>query len=93
MKNQTVVPESLLGCDQIGLVAFDPGRIMIIHIRYGRVCEVCFVDEEQLEMRLEGQCAVPLLLYPNTAHLAERLSAAGFSTFREAGSERAGLEG
>jgi hypothetical protein len=68
----------IVGCDQIGLVAVEPGRLLMLQIEQGRVREACLISEEQVLLRLSRWRGVPVLLDESTAHLAARLLVAGF---------------
>jgi hypothetical protein len=68
----------MLGCDQIGLAAFEPGRLLMLQIAQGRVREACLIGEEQVLLSLSRWRGVPVLLDETTAHLAARLLVAGF---------------
>ena len=76
MSNQT--QRAVMGCDQIGLVAVEAGRLLVLQIERGRVREACLTSEEQVLTSLSWWRTVPVLLDETTAHLAERLSAEGF---------------
>lgn len=66
--------------DQVGLVQIDSGAIMLLQFQQGRVYQASFTDEEHLVDSLDGRRTVPVVLFADTAYLAERLSAQGFTT-------------
>jgi hypothetical protein len=84
MEHRAFVHGPIHHSDQIGLVQIDPGRIMMLQFQHGRVYEASFTSEERLVDSLAGQRAVPVVLFADTAHLAKRLSAEGFTTIHQA---------